>query len=319
MVRFTLDTKGAPFDLSHTLESGQVFRWEKSFAETEGGRRPVWLGVLPEGVVRVSPGRNGILTCSSSSRRIGAVYLRGYFRLDDDLPRFYSSAANEPGLREAIRRFYGLHLIRQNIWECMLSFVVATNANIPRIRLMLSRLSDRFGEETKFEERTYRLFPSPGALAAASVEDLARCGLGYRASFVRSVALSVTLGSIDLDELVSLDYTSARDRLVERSRGGPKTLPGIGRKVADCVLLFSCGKDTAFPIDVWMARVLRRAYPYLLGEEIVARLDSKTKNNKVALSPQVYDRIAAIMREYFGRYAGYAQQYLYHNERMGRP
>jgi N-glycosylase/DNA lyase len=306
-LEFTLNLQNIAFNLEHTLDSGQAFRWAR--------RGEWWEGVLPAGAIRVKPEESS-LVCISAGDAITPQLLRHYFRLDDSLERVYSKIMKDPHIAEAIQRFYGLRLIDQDVWECLVSFVIATNANIPRIKLMISNLCERFGERSGFEGSPCALFPSASSLAGASTDDLLRCGLGYRARFVRSVAQRVASGSVDLGELKLLDYERARDLLIERLLG-EKTLLGIGRKAADCVLLFSCGKDSAFPIDVWMARVLARYYPGLFDEETVERLDSHVSGSS-KLSGGDYERISASMREYFGEYAGYAQQYLFHHARKSK-
>jgi N-glycosylase/DNA lyase len=198
----------------------------------------------------------------------------------------------------------------------MISFVIATNTNIPRIRLMISNLCERFGAKADFEGSQYSLFPRPSSLAEASHDELMSCGLGYRARFVRSVAQQVDSGKVDLEELKLFDYERARQVLVERLLG-EKTLLGIGRKAADCILLFSCGKDSSFPIDVWMARALSKYYPQLFDAQVADRLKSHV-SSEVRLSGATYEKVSASMREYFGEYAGYAQQYLFHDARKGK-
>ncbi len=192
----------------------------------------------------------------TESDSITAQTMHEYFRIDDSMERIYSQIMKDEHISEAIQRFYGLRLMKQDTWECLVSFVVATNANIPRIRLMISNLCHKFGETISFEGNPYSLFPDPASLAAATVEELTSCGLGYRARFIKSVAEMVSSGHVDLEELKLQDYEKARGLLIERLLGA-KTLLGIGRKAADCILLFSCGKDSAFPIDVWMAKSSR--------------------------------------------------------------
>ncbi len=255
------------------------------------------------------------LVCETASERLTPQLVHEYFRVDDSMERIYAKIMRDNHVAEAIQRFYGLHLINQEVWECLVSFVIATNANIPRIKLMISNLCERFGEKASFEGNPYSLFPTASALAEASLDDLTRCGLGYRARFVRSVAQEVSSGGVALEELKLLDYERARDLLVERLLGEKKFL-GIGRKAADCVLLFSCGKDSAFPIDVWMARVLFKYYPRLFGRELAGRLGSHVAK-LTRLSVGEYEKISSSMREYFGEYAGYAQQYLFHDARKG--
>jgi N-glycosylase/DNA lyase len=204
--------------------------------------------------------------------------------------------------------------MKQDVWECLLSFAVATNSNIPRIAGMISNLCDRLGDEVEFEGDHYRLFPGPERVAGADLAVLTACGLGYRAKFVKSIAEGVIEGRVNLEELRLHDYPRARELLTEKILGR-KTLIGIGPKVADCVLLFSCDKYSAFPIDVWVARVLARYYPHLFDPDLREKLTAVVLG-KTGLSEAIYDRIAERARSYFGEYAGYAQQYLFHYERM---
>lgn len=295
------------FDLGHTLDSGQAFRWVQ--------KGEWWYGVLRGGAVKVKQ-EEGSLVCVTEAERLTAQSVHEYFRIDDNLDLIYSEIMKDDHIAEAIQRYYGLRLIQQDPWECLVSFVVATNTNIPRIKLMISNLCAKFGVAETFEGSPYRLFPTPESLSKASAEDLRACGLGYRARFVRSVAQKVSSGSVDLEELRLLDYEPARDLLIQRLLG-EKTLLGIGRKAADCILLFSCGKDSAFPIDVWMARVLLRYYPRLFEKDVASRLDSHVSKSG-RLSGGDYERISASMRDYFGEYAGYAQQYLFHDARKSK-
>lgn len=303
-MEFKLNLSNVPFDLGHTLDSGQAFRWAQ--------KGEWWSGVLEGGAIRVKQ-EEASMVCVTATDRLSPQAVREYFRIDDSLERIYSKIMRDAHITEAIQRFYGLRLVDQDVWECLVSFVIATNTNIPRIKLMISNLCKRFGEGGSFEGDPYWLFPTPESLAGASVEDLGACGLGYRARFVKSVAERVRSGSVDLQELDLLDYEGARDLLIQRLLG-EKTLLGIGRKAADCVLLFSCGKDSSFPIDVWMARVLSTYYPSLFDAELAGRLNSHVSGSG-RLSGGDYDRISASMRDYFGEYAGYAQQYLFHDAR----
>jgi N-glycosylase/DNA lyase len=303
-LEFKLNLSTIAFDLGHTLDSGQSFRWAL--------RGEWWYGVVGGGAIKVKQ-EEASLVCETASDRLTPRMVHEYFRLDDSLERIYSKIMKDEHVTEAIQRYYGLRLINQDVWECLVSFVIATNTNIPRIKLMISKLCERFGEKESFEGNPYALFPTARALAEASPADLTGCGLGYRARFVRSVARKVEAGGVDLGELRLLDYERARDLLTERILG-EKTLLGIGRKAADCILLFSCGKDSSFPIDVWMARVLSRYYPRLFDKETARRLDSHVSRT-TRLSGGQYEKISSSMREYFGEYAGYAQQYLFHDAR----
>jgi N-glycosylase/DNA lyase len=307
-MEFTLNVADAPFDLACTLESGQVFRWEN--------REGWWYGILEQGVVKVRQEQSSLI-CVSSSDRIGPRYLHEYFGLDDDLPGILSSINKDSAMMEAAQRFYGLRLIRQPVWECMISFTIATNINIPRIAKTIAALSERFGEQVEFEGSRYRLFPRPGNLALAEVEALAACGLGYRTKFVKHVAQAVYEERVDFSELQMQSYEKARELLIGKVLGR-KSLLGIGPKVADCVLLFSCGKDDAFPIDVWIARGLASYYPDIFDRGLKERLELKSKR-RGTLSQKEYDLASGAARRHFGKYAGYAQQYLFLLSRSNHP
>ena len=300
MPEFALNLIETPFDLSYTLESGQVFRWQK--------REEWWYGVVGLGAVKVKQEQNS-LVFASSTVDIDPTYVRDYFGLNDDLSHILSSVTRDRILAEAIQRFYGLRLIHQPIWECLVSFTISTNMNIPRIAKTIASLCERFGEPFEFEGRRYNLFPRPEALAEAEAEQLSACGLGYRTRFVKWVAQAVYEEWVDLSELRVQGYEKARELLMGRILN-KKSFLGIGPKVADCVLLFSCGKYEAFPIDVWISKALAYYYPGIIEPRLIERLEMRAKRRS-SLSLRDYDLLSAAARAHFGRYAGYAQQYLY--------
>ncbi|MGD0637537.1 MAG: DNA glycosylase [Nitrososphaerales archaeon] len=305
MGEFTINTEGVPFNLRYTLESGQSFRWQE--------KGEWWVGVMSGGVVKLKQ-EGAALVCVTSSDALNSHAVYDYLGLGSDLERILASIMKDGTITEAVQKFYGLRLMKQEVWECLVSFAIATNSNIPRIRGMVSNLCDRLGDRVEFEGTVHSLFPTADRVAQAELPDLVACGLGYRAKFVKSIAESVSLGRVNLDELRLHDYAKARELLIE-DLPGRKTLMGIGPKVADCVLLFSCDKDSAFPIDVWIARVLDGYYPHLFDGDLKERLAS-TVSGKTSLSLATYDRLSASARAYFGVFAGYAQQYLFHYERM---
>lgn len=295
-LEFTLELEG-PFNLNFTLDSGQVFRWER--------RGEWWYGVVRDGALKVMQ-EGERLRCSSGSEAIDIAAVTRYFRLDEDLQPILASIAKDEKVTKAVERFYGLRLIRQDVWECLASFLLATNANIPRIKKMVSAICERYGEKSEYEGSAFSRFPTAASLAGARLEDLVRCGLGYRASFLRRVAQSVVDGRIDFSQLPRMGYEEAK-RVLLTELLGEKVLLGVGPKVADCVLLFSCGHDDAFPIDVWIARELAKSYGGLLGPSLVKRLSGETAK----LGPRDYEKVSSGVRSYFGQYAGYAQQYLF--------
>jgi len=296
-MEFTVATE-SPFNLDYTLESGQTFRWQN--------KGEWWYGTVSGGVLKIRQ-EGEVLRCVSSSDLLDSAFVRSYFRLDVELEKVLSSMMKDDTINLAIQTFYGLRLIRQDRWECLASFVLATNSNIPRIKKMVQAVCAKFGEPFVFEGAEYRAFPTPEVLSDALLSDLAACGLGYRTSFLQRVAACVDAGTVDFGELPLLGYQEARDLLIRQFQGG-KLLPGVGPKVADCVLLYSFDMDEAFPIDVWIARQIALSYPSLIDERIRAKLSS---HRKVNLSKGDYYKISSSARAYFGQYAGYAQQYLF--------
>ncbi len=297
-MEFQVGLAGNPFSLEYTLSSGQVFRWTN--------RGEWWYGVVRGGVLKIRQ-EGETLRCESGADHLDGAFVQNYFSLDQDLERVYGSMPQGETMARAIQKFYGLRLIRQDPWECLGSFLLATNSNIPSITRMVANVSSAFGERFEYEGIAYSAFPTAERLADASVAELEGCGLGYRASYLKKVAEAVDSGKVDFGEVAILDYPPSHELLVSRLFG-EKLLLGVGPKVADCVLLFSCGKVQAFPIDVWISRALARFYPELLEERLRRKLSAKTK---VTISRAEYDRTSASARGYFGEYAGYAQQYLY--------
>lgn len=251
------------------------------------------------------------LKCESSSGDLDSKFVTGYFKLDLDLQHILAAIAKDDTISRAVERFYGLRLIRQERWECLASFVLATNANIPRIEKMVSAICARYGQRFEFEGEDYFAFPTAEVLAGASISDLVSCGLGYRAPFLKHVSTSVAKGDVDFDAVAAMPYEESK-KILLRNLFGEKVLLGVGPKVADCVLLYSFEKDEAFPIDVWIARVIAEKYPRLLSVALRSRLRAGTK---MKISPGDYGRLSQSLRRHFGKYAGYAQQYLYMSAR----
>jgi N-glycosylase/DNA lyase len=281
-----------PFDLDFSLCCGQVFRWQK----VDGW----WYGVVGENVVK-------ICQCGAELKfeNVNADFVRTYFGLNDNLEEIGQCIARDDNVRLALRKFEGLRIVRQLPWECLISFICATYKSITAIELMLKKLSMKYGEKQVFDGCDFYAFPTVEKLANASENGLRECGLGYRAKYVQATAKKIQNENINLEDLKNLPYLEARKKLLE--------LSGVGLKVADCVLLFSLKKMEAFPVDVWVKRVVLNHYANQLPEPFVKKLQSHN-----SLTNGEYEKIGAFARTYFGAYAGYAQEYLYHYERTQR-
>jgi N-glycosylase/DNA lyase len=242
------------------------------------------------------------LEFKGSAGNLNSDFVKRYFRLDDDLDEIYSQIAKDKHVREAVDRFRGLRLLRQEPWECLISYICATHTSIPAIKQMIYELSRRFGRSIGFEGEVSYGFPRSQALAEASVGELRLCKLGYRAESVRETARLVDKGGFDLESLRRMSYAEAKKALM--------SLPGVGPKVADCVLLFSLDKLEAFPIDVWMKRIMLDLYGGYFELGFVNRVKCKA-----GLSLGEYRAFYDVGRRVFGDYLGYAQEYLYHSRR----
>ncbi len=284
-----LDQTTVPFNLERTLCCGQVFRWEKI-----GGW---WYGVISGKIVKVRQTNRGLVF--QGFPIVNADFIRHYLRLDDDLPRILSQINRDKHIDEAIVAFRGLRLIRQEPWECLISYMCATYKNIPAIRKTILNLSIKFGEKITADRHTFYTFPRPDALARASLAEIKRCGLGFRAKRILEVSRLIAKEQFDLEALRKTDYETAKRKLL--------ALPGVGPKVADCVLLFSLDKLEAFPVDVWIKRIILTFYRDQFEQVFITKILDKT-----SLTRGKYKRINFFGRNYFGKYAGYAQEYLFH-------
>lgn len=228
-----------------------------------------------------------------------------YFALGDDLREILGEINKDEYISGVIEEQRGLRILRQDPWECLLSFICATYKNIASIRRMLTELSRSYGERITFEKATFYSFPTAGRLARASLGGLARCGLGYRAKYVLETAKIVDGENFRLRNFQESSYSEAKQSLL--------MLPGVGQKVADCVLLFSLGRLEAFPVDVWVKRAILKHYAKSFSASSVRRLSFQR-----SISDVDYRTLNEFGRDYFGQYAGYAQEYLYHHERTER-
>jgi len=280
---------GVPLNLDVTLCCGQVFRWEK--------KGDWWYGVAGGKAFKVRQVNAELEFANADSK-----FVENYFGLDVDLQKIRDSIGRDEHIRKALSEFWGLRIIRQDPWECLISYICATYKNIPAIRHMLLSLSSRFGEKIVLDGMEFFTFPTPEKLASATEKDLGACGLGYRAHYVLETSKRIFENNFELENLSQLPYEQAKKQLCG--------FAGVGHKVADCVLLFSLGKLEAFPVDRWIARVILNHYAQQLPSELAQKLSKRE-----GLSDSEYAQLNAFGREYFGEYAGYAQEYLYHYER----
>ena len=277
-------------DIDRTIQSGQVFLWEK--------HRNSWYGVQGNHVLKVSRNEDNLPELASYPYDFGSAWSR-LFRLDDNFEQIVSSISFDSFVKQLCESYPGLRLLRQDPYQSIVSFLCASNTNIQMIRLMLSRLCKKLGTAVSVDGMTFYTFPPVEKLAGCSIDDLRSCGLGFRAKAVSMAASSITDGQIDFDFLRKATYLEARESL--------KEIYGIGNKIADCILLFAFDKLESFPIDVWISRVLQSHFDWV-------------ELSRDHLTSKQYESLSESARAHFGQFAGYAQQYLYYyvRESAGR-
>ena len=281
-----------------TLGSGQVFHWEKignGFAGTIGDRavyieqHGVTLRAFVEGGAPATSGARRVTGAGSQELAPPIVQLIAhYFALDHPLAEICESFPDDPVMNAARQFCRGLRIIRQPKWECLATFVCSSMKQVAHIRQISLALRNRFGDQRKIGSRAVHTFPSPQRIARASESQLRECKLGYRAKNLRATAQLVSSGECDLEAWSELPDGGLRKNLCD--------LPGVGVKIANCVMLFAYERLRAFPIDVWIERVLRQHY-FPRRKKMTTR------------------QLCEFSEAYFGEHGGYAQQYLFHYAR----
>ena len=282
------------FDLAKTLESGQVFHWEKIDDGFCGviGDRAVYVEQHAD-VLRIRAGEPDCLKQSGFEKEANDIarIVTRYFALDHPLARICASFPQDKTMNAARDFCRGLRIIRQPKWECLATFICSSMKQVAHIRQISHALRRRFGETRKIGNHAVYTFPSSARLAKSSEKELRKCALGYRAKNLLATARLIATAKIDLETWSALSDVDLRAELC--------ALPGVGAKVANCVMLFAYERLRAFPIDVWIERVLRENY-----------FPRARKLNAA--------RLRAFTQEHFGEHGGYAQQYLFHHARMNK-
>jgi N-glycosylase/DNA lyase len=278
--------KDQPFSLDITLSCGQVFRWER-------GAEGWWRGIAGNRVIRIRQDRS-TLVFKGADRK----FIEHYFSLDHDLNEITGSFDRDPVIHAAIIRCRGLRLIRQPPWECLISYICATNSNIPMIKRRIENIAERLGPRIHDSGEAAFGFPDSAALAGSCTSILTECRMGYRGQYVQKTACEIRDTGTWVAQIESLPYEDAREALM--------LLQGVGPKAADCILLFAFEKFESFPVDVWIRRIMHQHYLPKVSP-------------KGSLTTREYNTIRRFAAEYFGSSCGYAQEYLYAAYGPGNP
>lgn len=271
------------YHLAATLNSGQAFRWEPEGA--------AWVGVVGNCWVRlgVEPDR----ICAETAVPVADwTWLATYLQVDVHLEPILRTFPDDEPMRKAVQACRGLRLLRQEPWECLASFILSSTKQILQIRQIIAALCTRYGQPVAVPTGHSGAFsfPAPSVLASVTERELRNCKMGFRASYLLEAAQAVQSGELNLRSLSTVSCEEARTALMD--------LPGVGRKIADCVLLFAYGFQEAFPVDVWVLKALRQLY--------------------FPRRHRTLRQLHEFSAKHFGPYAGYAQQYLFHYMRKQR-
>ncbi len=235
------------FDLALTLDCGQAFRWVQT-GEDE------WHGVAFSKPITLKKTDKGIEFIGTNKDDFENIW-SPYFDLERDYDILCNRFRADRCLSEAVDTCYGIRLLRQEPWEAICSFIISQNNNIPRIKGIIDRLCHLLGEPLGNDDYS---FPSAQKIAESGVEALAPIRAGFRAKYIIDAAEKVANGEIDIQKIYALTIDEGRDELIK--------IKGVGEKVAQCSLLYGFGKVDAFPVDVWVKRIMSELYPDGLPE-----------------------------------------------------
>jgi len=261
-----------------SINSGQVFLWRKN--------GEYWDGINGQDVLRIN---------NSGKIKSYQNIKTDFFRKKDNIDEILKSISKDNTTRKAVKKYHGLRILNQDPFQCLISFIVSSNSNIQKIKTSLEKMSRKFGTKVEFENQEFFLFPNPKKLAKASINEIKNCGVGYRAKFIKEAANMIFSKKIDFECLKKSNYFDTKKIIC--------SIPGVGNKVADCIMLFSLNKLESFPLDRWMNRILEK---YFFNE---FQFETKT------ITKKQYDILHEKIVNHFGPYAGYAQQFLFKMER----
>lgn len=259
------------FDLEQTFLCGQCFRWEKD-------QNGVFYGITGDSVAKAYYHNPNTIYIESSNPDL--VFWSHYLNFSCDYNTVEAELSVDSALIPSIKAGKGIRILRQDLWETIVSFILSANNNIPRIKKIISKLCELYGKEIEFDDKIFYGFPKPEVLANLTLADLSEIRAGFRDKYILDAAKKVSSGEVNLDELPKMNNQAAKKELMK--------INGVGPKVADCILLFALGRHDVFPFDVWTKRIIADVYGTLEKD------------------------MPDFVSQKFGRHAGIAQQYLYY-------
>lgn len=260
--------------LKQIAESGQTFRWKE---QSDGS----FIVTAMNETVQLIVKNNDLIIKGTNDKKKWSHYFdlgRNYKKVTTDLK------GRDQYLDAAIKYGKGIRILNQDLWEIIVTFIISSNNNIPRIKNSIEMLSQKYGSYIKtMNGEDYYSFPRATTLSQVKIQDLRACGLGYRDKYILKTSQMIAEGIIDLKEIRKMSRKKAKKEL--------KKLFGVGNKVADCIMLFACEQPAAFPVDTWVKKVLAEYYDFHESKQ---------------------EKIDAFVENHFGEFAGIAQQYLFY-------
>ncbi len=263
------------FNLTHIFECGQAFRFNKT-GENE------YTGVAKGRALTVSQRDDAVILYDTSYEDFINIW-HDFFDLSTDYSAIKKAVAVDSYMREAINYGYGIRILKQDLWETLISFIISASNNVPRIKGIVERLCIAFGEAIEYRGRVYYSFPAPQKMSSLALDELSVIRSGFRDKYIIDACKKTSSGYLMLDSLCDMTTQEAKKALM--------SINGIGEKVSNCILLFGLGRVDSFPVDVWIKRIMEYCY-----------FDSE----------QSIDTISSLAKEKFGDLGGYAQQYLFY-------
>ena len=272
------------FEPKHIFECGQCFRWNE---QKDGS----YTGVFENNVLNVKKVNNDLIFCGNLDGNIKEICDK-YFDLNTDYKKIKKELSKiDENVKNSIKYGDGIRILKQDKWEALISFIISANNNIPRIKKIIEKLSEKYGKEIIWRENKYYTFPNPIELSKASIQDLRNLGLGFRDKRVYETTQMIVNNVVSLEDIEKIEDSNVlREEL--------NKFPGVGDKVADCIMLFSMRRFDVFPIDVWVRRVMNELY---------IKNEDETKVKK--------EEIRKLAKDKYSNLAGIAQQYLFYWKR----
>lgn len=266
------------FELPHIFDCGQCFRWNKQ----ENGN---YIGVAFERVIEVEKQGDTVIIYNSNLKDFNDIWIK-YFDLERDYSAIKSEFEKDELLKKAVEFGDGIRLLQQDPFEMLISFIISANNRIPMIKRAIENISKTYGKKLEYKGNTYYAFPTLREFREATLEEVEGLGVGFRAKYIVKALEDLSNGTYDLNAIRLSDDDACHE--------GLKNFSGVGPKVADCIMLFSMGKYSAFPVDVWVKRAMQYFY----------------------VAPDVsLPKIRKFARDKFGNLSGFAQQYLFYYAR----